>query len=267
MEGSSPHVQPDSLDNAAAPRRPMARAEREQLARLARQRAKVAKDEAVQREKVLLVEVQDLITAEFDAQDELWADAVLIAEVVSGKANEQIAARCAEVGIPEKHAPRLELGWRSRSPHFENPQRRAELVKLAQTKLTALTATTKVIIDRKLLETETALVADSLESEQALAFLAAMPTAEQLMPALTLDDLGVTHWQPPDDAAAALLRPSTPADRKRRKVRRAIEANPDASDRRIAELADCDHKTVAKYRRHAGELPAADGEFPNEDQP
>ena len=102
-----------------------------------------------------------------------------------------------------------------------------------------------------------------LESEDARAALAAMPTAEQLMPALSLDDLGVKTWQPPEGAAAALLEPSTPADRKRRKVRQAIEANPGASDREVARIAGCDHKTVAAIRRAAaGELPAGGGDFP-----
>jgi hypothetical protein len=130
--------------------------------------------------------------------------------------------------------------------------------------LTALTETAKTMIDRGLLDTETALTADSLESDDARAFLEAMPTAEQLMPSLSLDDLGVKHWQPPEGAASALLSPSTPADRKRRQILRAIEANPDASDRKIAEIAGCDHKTVAKYRGRAGELPAAGGEFPSD---
>jgi hypothetical protein len=56
----------------------MTKTEREQLIRLARLRAKQAKTEAVQREKVLLSEVDDLMTVEFQAQDQLWAEAVAI---------------------------------------------------------------------------------------------------------------------------------------------------------------------------------------------
>jgi hypothetical protein len=240
------------------------RTEREDLRRLARQRAKLAKSEAVQREKVLLAEVEDLIAAEFSAQEDTWRDAIRIADEATKEANEVIIARCAELGIPAKYAPRLALSFTSRSPELGDPQRRAELRKLAQAKLTALTETAKTMIDRGLLDTETVLTADSLESDDARAFLEAMPTAEQLMPSLSLDDLGVKHWQPPEGAASALLSPSTPADRKRRQILRAIEANPDASDRKIAELAGCDHKTVAKYRGRAGELPAASGDFPTD---
>jgi hypothetical protein len=51
----------------------MNRTEREDISRLARMRAKQAKQEAAQREKVLLAEVEDLLAADFKAQDELWA--------------------------------------------------------------------------------------------------------------------------------------------------------------------------------------------------
>jgi hypothetical protein len=106
------------------------------------------------------------------------------------------------------------------------------------------------------------LVAGSQESADARAVLEAMPTAEQLMPALSLGDLGVKTWQPPEGTASALLAPSTPADRKRRKVLAAIEAHPGWPDRKIAEISRVDHKTVAAYRRRAGETA---GELPSRD--
>jgi hypothetical protein len=238
------------------------RADRENLARLARMRARQAKTEAQQREKVLLAEVEDLLAAEFEAEDALWADAVTIAREAADKANELIVARCADLGIPPKHAPHLMLGWQPRGGGFIDPNRRAELRKLAQTRLAALTSTAKTIIDRKLLDTETALIAESLDTDDARVFLEAMPTAEELMPSLSLGDLGVEHYQPPDGAASDLLSPSTVTERKRRQIRRVIAAHPTASDREIAKLAGCDHKTVGAHRRNGGELPGPGGEFP-----
>ena len=85
------------------------------------------------------------------------------------------------------------------------------------------------------------------------------------MPSLSIEDLGVVRWQPPEDAATQLTTPLTPADRRRRRILRAIEANPTASDRKIAEITGCDHKTVAVYRRggeSGGEFPALTGELP-----
>ena len=52
--------------------------------------------------------------------------------------------------------------------------------------------------EAKALDVETELIAGGLESIEARSFAEAMPTPETLMPALTLDDLGVKHWRPPD---------------------------------------------------------------------
>ncbi len=241
---------------------PMTSADRQALIRITKARAKQAEREAEMREKTLYAEVIDLMTAEFEAHDRLWKEAVTIAEEYAAKANAQIQARCAELGIPPKDAPGLELGWRRRGGEYENERRRAELRKLAETRLAALTKTAKTMIQSAALNTEEQLVLGGLESDQAREVFESMPTVEQLMPPLSLDDLGVKRWQPPEDAAGQLTTPSTPADRRRRQILRAIEANPGASDRAISQIAGCDHKTVAAYRRERGEFPAIGGESP-----
>ncbi len=246
----------------------MNKSERDDLIRLVRLRAKQARTDAETRAKILAAEVEDLMAGQFEAEDELWAQAVAIAEKAAVRANELIAEQCALLGIPAQHAPGLELRWRMRSSEFTSQTRRAELRKVAQTRLAALTAAAKSAIDSQALAAETELVAGSLESADARAVLEAMPTAEQLMPALSLDDLGVKTWQPPEGAASALLTPSTPADRKRRKALAAIEAHPGWSDRKIAEIAAVDHKTVAAYRRRTGEtLAELPGRDPGDAEP
>lgn len=245
----------------------MNKSERDDLIRLARSRARLAKMQVTEREKILLADAEDLMAAEFRARDELWAEATQIAEEAARKANEIITARCADLGIPAKYAPQLRLGWLPRSDEFLGPARRAELRKVAAARLAALRAAASRAIDEAELKTETELIAGSLESADARAFLSAMPTPEQLMPPLSLDDLGVTTWQPPEGAAAALLTPETTAGRRRRKVLAAIAQDPAASDREIGRRTGVDHKTVAAYRRAAGELPAQPGEFPSDDGP
>jgi hypothetical protein len=220
--------------------------------------AKLGKTKAKERERVLLAEAEDLMAAEFDARDDLWAGATKIAEQACAAANEQIQQECLKLGIPARFAPGLILAWRSRG-ETTDPKRRGELRKLAQARLAALTASAVSALDEWLVHTETELIAGGLETDEARAFLQRMPTAEQLMPAISLQDLGVRPWQPPEGAAAELLTPSTPAARRRQKIRQAIAASPGASDRRIAEIAGCDHKTVAAYRRNAGE---SAGELP-----
>jgi hypothetical protein len=237
------------------------KADRDALIRVARARAKQAEADA--RAKVLLADVLNDITAEYNAHDALWADAVAIAEGYAAKANAQIQVRCAELGVPPAQAPGLELGWRRRSAQFSDQDRRSEVRKLAEARLDALTQNAKTAIRASALDVEEQLILGGLESAEAKEFLAALPTVVQLMPPLAIEDLGVVRWQPPEDAAARLTTWLSPADRRDRRVLRAIEANPGASDRRIAEIAGVDHKTVAAYRRERGEIATAAGEIPS----
>jgi hypothetical protein len=205
---------------------PMNKADRDALIKIVRARAKQVEREADIRQKILLAEVQNLVSAEYSARDALWADAVTITEDFARKANDQIRAQCADLGIPPQHAPELTMGFRRRSSEFSDSQRRAELTKLAEPKLAALTSMAKTQIQGAALDAEEKLVLGGLESSEARQILALMPTVEQLMPLLGLDDLGVKGWQPAEDAASQLTTPMTPADRKRRRVLRAIENNP-----------------------------------------
>ncbi len=225
-------------------------------------RAKQAEREAEMREKIVYADVIDQMTAEFEARDALWAEAVTIAEEAAAKANAQIQARCAELGIPAKRAPGLELGWRSRSGEFTNRDRRAELRKLAEARAAALSKASKTATQFAALNIEERLILGGLQSDEEREVASSLPSVEQLMPNLSLEDLGVKRWQPPEDIAAQLTTPMTPAQRRRRQILRAIEANPGASDRKIAAIANCDHKTVAAHRRERGEFPAIDGESP-----
>ena len=168
-------------------------------------------------------------------------------------------------GVPSEHAPQLQRMWWSRSPQFADRERRSELEKLAKTRVAAMTKMAKTEIQNATLKIEEELVLGGLESDEAKAVVTQLPTAENLMPSLSLDDLGVRCWQPDEDAAYQLAAPRTTADRKRRRVLRAIENNPGASDRKIAEIAGVDHKTVAAHRRDdSGELPALGGESPTQ---
>jgi hypothetical protein len=250
---------------------PMSKADRESLIRINRARAKQAEREADARAKILQAEVMNDITAEYNAQDALWRDAVNIARDYVAKANAQITVRCAELGIPPHHAPTLSTGWLPRSPEFADRNRRAEVRQLAEARIAALTQDAKAAIQGNALNVEERLILDGLQSDEAKRILAALPTVEQLMPPLSIESLGVDRWQPPEDGGARLLTAMTPADRRRRKVLRAIARHPDASDRTIAAIARVDHKTVAAARRSgetAGELVSVQGgiggEFPTE---
>jgi hypothetical protein len=234
----------------------MSSQDRAMLVRLVRNRAKHAKSEADQRKAVLLAEVEQELSAEYSARDEMWAAAVEIAQQAAVKANAEIQRACLDLGVPAKHAPRLTYGWYGQSPEYSDRGRREQAQRLAKVKVDALTKTAKQMIDAEALKAEEALVVGGLESDEARAVAEALPTVEQLMPSLSLADLGVKHWQPPEGVAFELMAPLTTTERKRRRVLRAIERDPAASDRAIGERAGVDHKTVAALRRKRGELPS-----------
>ena len=103
------------------------------------------------------------MTAEFEAHDALWDDAVTIAEEAAEKANAQIQAQCALLGIPAQGGTCAALGWRSRGRGYGDSSRRAELRKLAETRLAALTKMAKTAIQAAALDIEEKLIMGGLE--------------------------------------------------------------------------------------------------------
>lgn len=233
--------------------------DRDALIRFARAQARQAEREVDTRMAVCRAEVVDQMTAAFAADDALWKEAVLLAEEEMEKANAHIRNQVAALGIPPTEAPQIGAHWYSRGSSYASRDRRAELYKLADAKLAAMAKTAKGEIRSAVLEIEKQLILGGLQSTEARAVLESMPTPEQLMPALSLDDLGVKRWQPPEDVATQLTTPLSASARRHRLIRRAIVANPNMGDHEIAEMVgDCDHETVAAARREsAGELPAS----------
>ena len=137
-------------------------------------------------------------------------------------------------------------------------------------------------IQAELLKVETELIREGLETAEALRFVDAMTTVEQLLPPVAVGELEPGSrqrssnyddeyraryggWTPPQEAAAALLSPSSASnrERKRQAIAQALAANPNGSDREIARTAGVDHKTVAAVRPQTGEIPTESGESPS----
>src|SRR3984893_11951605 len=113
----------------------MARAEPEDLQRLVRKREKVLKSATKQRSAADF-ENQMVTEYSFD-QDEVWRQAAEAAEREVSKAQRHFAARCRELGIPDRFAPSLELNWRHRGWNNAVEKRREELRHMAQTQIAA----------------------------------------------------------------------------------------------------------------------------------
>jgi hypothetical protein len=169
--------------------RDMSRAERIELAKLARMRAKVARTQVDHRAAELRADVERQLSAEYDFGDEAWAEITSAAAQAVKDANRVVAAKCQERGIPTEFAPSLSVSWYGRGRNAE-AGRRAELRKTAQTAIEAQAKQAKATIEVKSLDVQTELLAGGLSTSAAHAFLAAMPTPAELMPAINVKMLG-----------------------------------------------------------------------------
>ena len=165
----------------------MTKGEREGLAKLCRNRERVAKNDVLAHAAKLRADFEKQMAAcySFD-QDPVWKEAHALTEVATEKANEAISEQCRKLGIPPEFAPSIHTNWYYRGENAV-ATRRAELRKVAYARIDALAKDAKRKIERSSLEIQTKLLASGLESVEAKAFLESMPAPEQLMPPLTLD--------------------------------------------------------------------------------
>ena len=167
----------------------MTKADRENLQKICRLHAKVAKADASSRSAQLKAEVEAQLAAEYSYDDDqVWKQAHAAAKKAADEAQQIIIRRCQELGIPARFAPELGLHWYRRGENASK-ERRAELRKVAYSKIDELEKQAKLEIDRSSTDTQTKLLAAGLESSEAQAFLAAMPTAAELMPSVGLAEV------------------------------------------------------------------------------
>ncbi len=162
----------------------MTRRDREDLARLARLRERVAKTSASQRKAELLADFERQLGAihSYD-DDETWRALKDDAQQAVDEADRRVAERCRELGIPSRFRPFLHLSWHGRGENAAK-ERRAELRRIATTRLDALEKQAKAEIEARSAVIQTEILAGGLETSAARAFLESMPTPEALMPPL-----------------------------------------------------------------------------------
>jgi hypothetical protein len=166
----------------------ISKSERDDLARVIRLRAKVAREAVAQRESEQLAGVEEQLAARYRADHKLWADITAEAEDAVNKADAQIAKICREHGIPEEFRPSLHLNWYGRGENAEK-DRRAELRKVAQARIAATGKAAKTAIGAKEADLLTAVIRGGLTSNEARALLESLPSVEQLMPPIALHEL------------------------------------------------------------------------------
>lgn len=168
----------------------MTKGEREDLQRLIKQREKVLKSAAKMRSTELLADFESQMAAEYRFDDDVvWAAAAKAAGKEVKKAQEQIEARCKELGIPKQFAPNLTIGWRHRGYENSVKERRQEMRKVAMTQIEVLEQQAFLSIEQASVEAQTQIAVAGLTSEAAQQFAASLPSVESLMPKLSYAEL------------------------------------------------------------------------------
>ncbi|MEF2551332.1 hypothetical protein VQ042_08130 [Aurantimonas sp. A2-1-M11] len=167
----------------------MTRADRETLIKIARQRERVAKSEVKERAAHLLSEFETQMDRlySFD-ENEVWLEAVDAANAKVKEAQEAIAAECERLGIPRDFAPSLQCGWYGRRRNAAKDQR-IEMRRVATRQIEAAEKTARAAIERRSVEIQEKIMVGGLTTDNARTFLESMPSADALMPALTVDDV------------------------------------------------------------------------------
>ena len=113
--------------------------------------------------------------------------------------NDELQQRCADAGVPRDWAPSLNMFYFRRGEN-SSARRRAELRRVANSRMEQVKRAAKLAVDRAESDMATALVANQLDSSESKDWLAALPTPESLIPALDIAEfLEVT-----DDARATV---------------------------------------------------------------
>jgi hypothetical protein len=168
----------------------MSKGEREDLQRLIRQREKVLKSAARQRSAELLADFENQMGSEFAFDDDkTWEQAVAEATVEVKKAQSIITKRCRELGIPDRFAPNLELRWRARGYNNLVDERKDELRIMARTRVEAIEQKAITDIEMNCLQAQEQIALAGLTSEAAQGFVAALPSIDTLMPALSYSEI------------------------------------------------------------------------------
>jgi hypothetical protein len=198
----------------------MTKSEREDLQRLIRQREKVMKSAAKQRSAELLADFESQMAAEYRFDDDaVWAAAAKAAQAEVAKAQDRVAERCRELGIPKQFAPSLSLVWRHRGYDNALARRRDELRRVAEKQIASLEQAAIVEIERASVTAQTEIALSGLSSEAAQAFVARLPDVESLMPGLSYRELA-GEADPP--IVEQLITPNALRQRRYRERQRAL---------------------------------------------
>jgi len=166
----------------------LGRRDYDDLAKLVRRQEQVAKTQAKQRVAELRADFEAQLATIYEANDERWRHVTEQAKTVNAAANAELARICADEGVRPEFAPSFDLAWYGRGQNMDK-ERRAELRRVAETRIEALEQAARAEIERRSVEFQTQLLGGMLETDPGRALLEAMPKAAELMPQLDAIEL------------------------------------------------------------------------------
>jgi hypothetical protein len=173
----------------------MSRTERLELTKIVRQRARLAKDDVAAREAQILADAESALSARFKEDDDAFRDLMVEARAYMAELKSKLDARCVELGIPAEFRPSAELYWFRRGENASK-ERRSELRMAVRTQAAASGKKARLQVDRQSVDIQEQLMAGGFESVEAAQFLAALPSAEDLMPAIELPAIETNKEKP-----------------------------------------------------------------------
>jgi hypothetical protein len=171
------------------PGRVLSRGETHDLSMIIKDRTKVLKAHVEHQQAACLADFEKKLAAiyQFD-QDEIWKAATERARDVIAKANEEIAKRCEELGIPKTFAPSIQGSWAGRGENAIK-DRRTELRRVAKTSIEAMARAAMVSVEKQSLDLRTQVVAMGLLSPEAKLFLESLAPVEEAMKMLSFEEV------------------------------------------------------------------------------
>lgn len=169
--------------------RKLSRNETHDLGMIIKDRSKVLKAHAEEQAAVCMAEFEKNLAAIYAwDQDEVWKKATEDAQKACRAAQEIIANRCEEMGIPKSFAPAVGLNWQGRGENALG-QRRTELRRVAKTAIEAMAKAAITKIENQSLDLRTQVVAMGLLSDDAKMFLESLAPVQDAMRQLDFHEM------------------------------------------------------------------------------
>lgn len=166
----------------------MTKAERLELARVVRMRARLAKTEVTTRQAELMARFEEEVAAEYKINDDRWREIVATAKRMVHEIDEQVAEICKAAGIRPEFRPGIDIYWHYRGENASE-KRRAELRKVATTRLAAEAKRAFHEIDKAEVSLCTDLTERSLTTAEAKDWLERLPSVEVLLPPMSVAEI------------------------------------------------------------------------------